>query len=360
MKNYIRKLLGQGATVDLQAAEPVRPPLPVLWLLGKTGAGKSSIVRALTGEAQVGDGFAPCTRTARAFDFPADHPVLRFLDTRGLAEAGYDPTEDLAAAEGGSHAVLAVARLDDPAQGALADTLADLRRRRPALPMLAIHTGADLVADPDTRRRAQAAIQTRMERAAGTALPAVAMRLPPDAPLDADSMAALRAALTDMLPDLALLLAEDRAADAESAEFGALRPLVLWYAGAAGATDAAPLIGTVTVPALQGAMLHALAGRYGLRWTPARAAGFAAAMGTGTLLRMALGHGLRQGAKLVPVVGQTLGAAAAAAVSFAATFALGRAAAFWLFRTRQGIPPDAETLRRVYTDAFQRARDAQR
>ena len=37
-------------------------PTPVFWLLGKTQAGKSSLIRALTGNAEVGNGFQPCTK----------------------------------------------------------------------------------------------------------------------------------------------------------------------------------------------------------------------------------------------------------------------------------------------------------
>ena len=44
-----------------------RQPLPVVWLIGKAQAGKTSIIRALTGSetAKIGNGFQPCTRTAR-------------------------------------------------------------------------------------------------------------------------------------------------------------------------------------------------------------------------------------------------------------------------------------------------------
>ncbi|MGI9441201.1 MAG: hypothetical protein ACR2N1_01975, partial [Rubripirellula sp.] len=40
--------------------------LPTLWLLGKTGAGKSTLVQSITGnsQAEIGKGFRPCTRTA--------------------------------------------------------------------------------------------------------------------------------------------------------------------------------------------------------------------------------------------------------------------------------------------------------
>ncbi|MCC5968885.1 MAG: GTPase domain-containing protein [Pararhodobacter sp.] len=360
MKGYIKKILGLGAELDPPAQFEL--PLPTLWLLGNTGAGKSSLVRELTGEAEVGSGFAPCTRTARAFDFPAGLPVLRFLDTRGLGEAGYDPAEDLAAAEKGSHAVLIVMRLDDPAQGMVAEALRTLRKRRPKIPVLVVHTGADLVRDPGTQARARGQAQALIEVAAGGPLPAVTLALPDEGATNqlAEGMDDLRARLGEMLPELTLLLMRERAWNEEAARFLTLRPTVLWYAGAAGASDAAPLVGTISVPALQGAMLHALARRHGLEWTTARIALFASALGTGAIVHFAASHILRQGVKLVPVYGQTLGAAAAAAASFAATYALGRAASAWLYRTGRGETLDAEDLRHLYDEAFTTARHAGR
>ena len=75
-------------------------PIPLLWLFGKTGSGKSSIIRMLTGasEAEIGNGFRPQTKSSMQFDFPDDQtPIARFLDTRGIGEAGYDAAVDLAA-----------------------------------------------------------------------------------------------------------------------------------------------------------------------------------------------------------------------------------------------------------------------
>ena len=120
MSGTIWEGLTGGAPVEPASDEDVKGaagPRPVVWLLGKTGAGKSSLVRSLTGvgAAEIGNGFAPCTRTAHAFDFPQDRPVMQFLDTRGLGEVGYDPAEDLAQCEARSHAILAVARLDEVA-----------------------------------------------------------------------------------------------------------------------------------------------------------------------------------------------------------------------------------------------------
>src|SRR3977135_1263804 len=74
-------------------------PVPVFWLIGKTQTGKTSIIKYLTGaeDAEIGQGFKPCTRYSRQYQFPtAEAPLMTFLDTRGLDEPGYDPREDLA------------------------------------------------------------------------------------------------------------------------------------------------------------------------------------------------------------------------------------------------------------------------
>ena len=57
-----------------------------------------------------------CTRTAAFYDVPSEAPLLRFLDTRGLGEAGYDPASDISWCEEQSHLVLAVMQASDPVQ----------------------------------------------------------------------------------------------------------------------------------------------------------------------------------------------------------------------------------------------------
>src|SRR5438876_8961162 len=112
-----------------------KTPAPVFWLLGKTQSGKTSIIRYLTGadDAVIGSGFRPCTRTSRQFQFPTpDAPLLSFLDTRGVDEPGYEPTEDIAAFNDRAHLVIVTAKATDFAQGNIRHALEPIRRASPS------------------------------------------------------------------------------------------------------------------------------------------------------------------------------------------------------------------------------------
>jgi uncharacterized protein (DUF697 family) len=135
---------------------------------------------------------------------------------------------------------------------------------------------------------------------------------------------------------------------------------VLWYAGTAAASDALPVVGLVTVPAIQGKMLHSLARRYGMAWNRRSFSEFTAALGAGIALRYAISLGGRQLAKLVPAYGQLLGAAFAVAVSYGATWALGRAACKYLYHKQTGTPLDEAGLRELYNEALAAGRAASR
>ena len=138
-----------GPSTD-DARKRARLIAPVVWLLGKTGAGKTAIVAALTGDprAQVGEGFEPCTRTASFYDVPPEAPLLRFLDTRGIGEANYNPENDIAWCEGQSHLLLAVMQVSDPAQHTVLRALAQARRRHPDWPVVVAQTGLHLALSP--------------------------------------------------------------------------------------------------------------------------------------------------------------------------------------------------------------------
>ena len=363
MNRYFRKIwailsVNVGENDATEGIDTLSRSLPVVWLLGKTAAGKSTLIRNLTGlsAAEIGNGFEACTRTSEMFDFPEGRPIMRFLDTRGLGEAGYDPSDDLMECEASSHLILAVARLDDPVQGELAETIAEVRKRSPATPIIVVHTGADLVPDAQASFRARSHTQAILEKAANSDLPFVEMMMQTEeASSSVEGIEELITLLEGTMPDVALLLAKEDLRNAERAKFSHSRAEVIWYASAAGASDIAPVVGAVAVPSIQAAMLHMLGRRYEVDWTQAHLAKFAAALGLGAALRFGASYAVRQAGKLIPVLGQTAGAAAAGTISFAATFALGRAAAFYLYRVQMGENIDSGELRNIYKDALKKA-----
>lgn len=122
---------------------PVDFPTPVLWLLGKTGSGKTSIIRYLTESttAEIGNGFRPQTRSTNRYDFPSvEKPLLTFLDTRGLGEAGYDHEPDVASLATEAHLILLVVRAMDHAQAEMVALLQQIRKQSSQIPILLVLT----------------------------------------------------------------------------------------------------------------------------------------------------------------------------------------------------------------------------
>ena len=363
LRGWLRELARPEVGPELEAVLAARRErVPTLWLLGKTGAGKTSIVQRLTGDsrAEIGNGFEPCTSTASLYDHPADQPVMRFLDTRGLGEPKYDPKEDLAACRSASHALLIVTRVDDPAQGTVTEALERLGDAAGSLAILHVHSALHAVPDDDARRRAVAHNARAVGDALGRRPPAVEIDFtePDDGFEDPDvGLAGLRAALVDLVPALERALAVTEAGDRESRAFAACRSEVLGYASAAAAVDLVPAVGLVAVPSVQGKMLHTLARRYGVPWDRHTAKRFLTVLGSTFLYRYLLSLTGRELAKLIPVYGQTAGTAAAASISFASTYALGRAACLYLFRHISGEPVATEDLREAFRRAFEETRD---
>jgi len=358
LSRWLQALVSPDASPSIEAALAARrAQVPVLWLLGKTGAGKSSVVQRLTGDsrARIGNGYEPCTRSADLYDHPAGAPVMRFLDTRGLGEAGYDPHEDLAACLGGSHALLVLTRVDDPEQSSLHRALERLGREADALATLHLHSALHTIETGDARRRSIAHNRDGVAAALGRTAPQVSIDFsdPDDGLEDPDlGLAELRTALIDLVPALSEALALREAGDAEQNAWLAARREVLGYASAAGAIDAVPGVGLVGVPSVQGKLLHALAARYAHPWNRTVARDFAAVLGSSFLYRYLLSFLGRELVKFIPVYGQTAGAATAAGISFATTYALGRAACLYLYRRSAGEPVERQDLQQAFRDAF--------
>ena len=339
--------------------------IPPIWLLGKTGAGKSSIIQKLTEQssAEIGNGFMPCTRTSSYFDYPPEHPILRFLDTRGLGEVEYDADADLGSLSHSSHALLVVARIRDAEQSAVEEALKKIRKSAKHIHSNAIavvHTGALEIADEHDRTRAIKSNQERFETAWGSAIDAAVIDLSQQTETGSLSdygVDGLKELITNKIPELSLWLSDVDHENAEQDNFNKLRADVLWYAATAAASDAVPLVGLVSVPAVQGKMLHSLAQKYGIVWSKANYSEFIAAMGTSFALRYAVSLGARQLGKLIPAYGQVAGTAFAVSVSYASTYAIGRAACSYLYHKKTNTPYGDETVSAVYRQAMSEGKE---
>ena len=361
-------------------ADRARQFAPVVWLLGKVQSGKTSIIRTLThaSDAEIGSGFRACTKTARVFDFPAEAPIIRFLDTRGLGEVAYDAAEDIAFCESRSHLILAVAKGLDLEQQAVLDVLAAVKRRHPEWPVVVAQTslhegypagqGHEVPYPFAAAIGASDAVSPALVRALAyqrTQFEAISRKgalsfVPIDftqvgdgfEPLDYGREALIAALITAAPSAVAHSLSELPAA-ITAAKPRKPNAYILGFAVAAGASDAVPVAGMVAVPMVQAAMLHQLARSHGVTWDRKAYAEFAGALGAGTLTRLASAFGIRQLVKLIPVYGQTIGATAAAAASFAATYAMGQAASYFLTMREQGRK--ADDVSAVYRSALQEA-----
>jgi uncharacterized protein (DUF697 family) len=361
-------------------SDQARRLAPVVWLIGKVQSGKTSIIRTLTGagDAEIGAGFRACTKTARIFDFPPEAPIIRFLDTRGLGEAAYDPTADIAYSEDRAHLILAVIKAMEFEQSSVVAAVRAARQRHPDWPVVVaqttLHEGyapgrGHVQRYPFTGDDADGAAPEPLGRAllhqrslfAGLPGKGALRFVPIDLTHPEDGFdpcdygrEALIAALVAVAPAAVRVAVQELpgATDGE-ARTRSVNAHILGFAAAAGASDAVPVAGVVTVPVLQAAMLRQLAKLYDIGWDRRSYAEFLAALGTGTLLRTASTFGVRQLVKLVPVYGQTVGAATAAAASFAATYAIGKAASYYLAQRRRGIA--ADDVATVYRDALRNA-----
>jgi uncharacterized protein (DUF697 family)/predicted GTPase len=327
--------------------------LPTLWMLGKTGAGKSSIVQHITGnsDVEVGKGFKPCTQTADSYDCPANTPIIRFLDTRGLAEVNYDPSDDIASCKDRSHAIMVVMKAEECEQSSLISALNAIKKIDSKQQLLLVHTAINNIFDSAERAKAIAFNQRQIEAVWGVSLASVQV----DFSLDADAnigLAELKLALIELLPTLTNYLYEQAHNSKEEQNFLKLKTEILWYAGVAGGAGAIPGVGIVSVPALQGKMLHSLAKQYGVEWNRTEFLEFIGAMGSGFALQYASALGTRELAKFIPVYGQTVGSATAAALSFATTYGIARAACMYLYHKSKGEAVDHDELKAVFQKAL--------
>jgi len=352
-------------------------PVPVFWLLGKAQSGKTSLVRALTGSsrAEIGSGFRPCTRTAQLYAFPSEEECfLRFLDTRGLGDADYEPAEDMGQFEKQAHLLIVVTKAMDHAQQGVLAALRSILKARPRWPVIVAQTSLhEGYPGPETRHVepypfAQFPYPADVPHALARSLAAErkwfadwpVRFVPVDFTLAEDGyepqhygLDALWSAIEEALPmGLWAMLRESREARRllRDQRFRAARPHVISYALAAGGAGAVPvpMIDIPLVLAIQTKLFHTIASIYEQPMSPQRMAEVSSALGIGFLGR----QGVRGLLKLIPIPG--LGSSVAGLYAAASTFALGGALCEYFSRVLDGDVPDRKTIRKLYAEEFRK------
>jgi len=353
---------GSSSEYEQQRAQILaQAPIPVIWLLGKTGSGKTSIIRYLTGatSAEIGSGFRPQTRRTQLFCFPdAQTPLVKFLDTRGLGEADYDHGADVAELDHDSHLVIMTIRAMDHSLDELHATWKQVRRTQPHRPILlaltALHDaypGQPHPADessphwPDPLQRS---LTKQRERFAGLYDQVVEIDLttaddgfePPDY-----RGRLLKEALLDLLPAAyrQTLLCLDQI-DQELDDLSRRRcgPVIMAHSVLAASAAAFP-VPWVDIPAVFAIQSHLAKQLADVYHQPLDKAQLARIMGVvgGTV---ALQAGLRQGLKIIPYVGMAVNAASTFGMTYAAGWAW-----HWYFAQRlKGHLPTAQELRNQF------------
>jgi GTP-binding protein EngB required for normal cell division len=142
--------------------ETVRAELPTTeaLLIGKPQAGKSSIVRGLTGVSAeiVGQGFRPHTQHTQRYAYPSsDLPLLIFTDTVGLGDVNQDTQVlvqeligDLQQENRRARVLILTVKINDFATDTLRQIAQQLRQQYPDIPCLLAVTCLHEVYPPST------------------------------------------------------------------------------------------------------------------------------------------------------------------------------------------------------------------
>lgn len=360
--------------------ETVRSELPTTeaLLIGKPQAGKSSIVRGLTGVSAeiVGQGFRPYTQHTQRYNYPTDDlPLLVFTDTVGLGDVLQNTqilvnelTSDLNQETNRARVLILTVKITDFATDTLRQIAQQLRKQYPAIPCLLAVTSlhelypSSTIDHPpyppqfEAIDRAYQAIQATF---AGLYDRAVLI----DFTLEEDGytpvfygLEAFRDTLADLLPDAEARTIYELLEGGVGQQLGNLyrdvgRRYMLAFSIMAATIAAVPLpFATMPVlTALQVSMIGVLGNLYGQTLSPSQAGGVASAI-AGGFLAQAIGREL---IKFLPGFGSVIAASWAAAY----TWALGEGACVYFGDLMGGKKPDPEKIQQVMKEAFQSAKE---
>jgi uncharacterized protein (DUF697 family)/predicted GTPase len=360
--------------------ETIRAELPTTeaLLLGKPQAGKSSIVRGLTGVSAeiIGQGFRPHTQNTERYAYPDnDLPLLIFTDTVGLGDVSQDTEAiiqeligDLQQETNKARVLIITVKINDFATDTLGQIAQKLRQQYPNIPCLLVVTCLHEVYPPEVAdhpdyppnltelNRAFIAIK---ENFTGLYNSAVLI----DFTLEEDGynptfygLEALRDNLAELLPEaeskaIYQLLDQQGGEKLGNLYRDAGRRYILPFSIMAATLAAVPLpFATMPVlTALQVSMVGLLGKLYGQIITPSQAGGIVSAIAGGFVAQAVA----RELIKFIPGFGSVIAASWAGAY----TWALGEAACVYFGDLMGGKKPDPQKIQAVMQEAFSGAKE---
>ncbi len=369
--------ISEAEIAEILAKVKEELPTTEALLIGKSQAGKSSIVRGLTGVSSeiIGQGFQPHTNHTQQYNYPSeDLPLLIFTDTVGLGDINQNTEaiiEELInnwqqESKRGRIFILTI-KINDFATDSLQQILKKLRETYPKIPcLLALTCLHEIypceienhpIYPPDFDNINQA-LMNFQETFKGLYDEIVLL----DFTLEEDDFTPVFYGLEMLTDKLAQLLPEAEAKtihellnEEKGKQLGNLyrdtaRRYILSFSIMAGTVAAVPLpFATMPVlTALQVSLVTLLGKLYGQILTPSQAGGIVSAIAGGFLAQM-VGREL---IKFIPGFGSVIAASWAGAY----TWALGEGACVYFGDLMGGKKPDPQKIQRVMKEAFSEAK----
>lgn len=352
-------------------------PTPVFWLLGKTQSGKTSIIKALTGDsrAQIGNGMHSCTRTSFIYDFPDSQDcIMHFLDTRGLGEVDYEPDCDIKAFQEQAHVLIVVMKAMDHSQQTVIEAVRSIHKAKPDWPVIvaqtALHEGYPNPAFehlspypfeaegwikivPEDLHRSLLEQRTLFKGINAQFVP-VDFTLPEDGyqPVNYGLEAFWRSLEAALPHGIAMMLHDMKEIRKElhDAYSKAAHPHIIAYALTSAAAGAVPIpfVDIPIVTLIQAKMFQTIASIYNYKLDRKSWAEISSSLGITLLTNI----GRRELIKLIPVYGS----AASSALTAATTYALGKTLTVYFQNLRSGTALSSEVFRVIYKEQFEQGR----